>query len=66
MRAAWFLCLNLVGRELHTQLITDTHDETQLFSFQHFNKMQSAVFVAAYRSDENLVVSGKVRCDLRT
>lgn len=36
----------------------DSPEETQLFSFQHFNKMQSAVFEAAYRSDENLVVSG--------
>lgn len=39
-------------------LIADTHEETRLFFFQHFNKMQSAVFEAAYRSDENLVVSG--------
>lgn len=66
MRATWFRCLNLVGRELHSQLNTDSQDETQLFAFQHFNKMQSAIFAAAYRSDENLVVSGEVWSDLRT
>lgn len=31
----------------------------QLFQFEYFNKMQSAVFAAAYESDDNLVVSGE-------
>lgn len=35
----------------------ETAADRQIFSFDHFNEMQSAIFQSAYDSEENLVVS---------
>jgi len=41
------------------ELMADTPMERSIFPFTHFNAMQSAIFQAAYNSDQNLVVSGE-------
>jgi hypothetical protein len=41
-------------------MVADTVEERNVFSFRHFNAMQSAIFQAAYNGAENLVVTGEL------
>ncbi|WOO80638.1 putative ATP-dependent DNA helicase HFM1 [Vanrija pseudolonga] len=45
------------GVQLVSVHALDTQAERDLFNFEYFNEMQSAVFHAAYKEDENLVVT---------